>query len=203
MDPSPFQELTACPHDLLMVYDYRNLAAPAGLDDTLARYGGLFLVAWSMGVWAAGTLEVLQQAQLSSAVAVNGTTQPIDNRNGINAQAYQTMLERFSETVLHSFYTDMFDKPADRERFMRNLPQRPLPELKEELHTIRQAYHELGPSRDLYDTRLVGSRDRIVPARNQLRAWGRDRCTVMSLPHFPFYTHPDLDRIRQGDANDS
>ena len=191
MDPAPFRDMPAAGHDLLMLYDYRDLDL-ARIGEMLPEgYGHLYLVAWSMGVWVAGLLPGSCRNRFAAAIAVNGTTTPIDERRGIDPKAYDDMIGAFSARTLEGFYREMFDDRRQAARFFRNRPRRPAESILEELVTLRRAYLEHGPSADIFTRRIVGSRDRIFPARSQIRAWGRDRCTTLPLPHFPFYALTD------------
>lgn len=191
MDPAPFRSLPAAGYDLLMLYDYRELELDRIGNMLPAGYRHLYLVAWSMGVWVAGFLPRSCCNRFAAAIAVNGTTTPIDERRGIAPKAFDDMIGAFSAGTLEAFYRNMFYDRRQADLFFRNRPRRPAESILEELVLLRRAYLEHGPSADIFTRRIVGSRDRIFPARSQLRAWGRDRCTVMQLPHFPFYALPD------------
>jgi pimeloyl-[acyl-carrier protein] methyl ester esterase len=191
MDPTPFRIVPAVGHDLLMFHDYREMDRDRIGDMIPAGYRQLHLLAWSMGVWAAGFLLEPFRDRFASAAAVNGTVTPIDDRRGIGAGAYEEMLGNFSPKTLDAFYQSMFTDRRESENFLRNRPRRPLDTILEELVVLRRAYLEHGPAQDIFTRKIVGSRDRIFTARCQVRAWGRDNCTVLPLPHFPFYAMPD------------
>jgi biotin synthesis protein BioG len=188
MGPEPFKSMVPEEVAVLMIYDYRNidqLDIRALLPDTPR----LHLLAWSMGVWAAGRL--LTEIRFSSATAVGGTCRPIDDKLGIPEQVFDETIDNFSPAVLANFYSAMFDSPGQARRFLDTPPDRPLQELKEELMNLRSACRMQPEVKDIFNSRLVTSRDRIFPARNQIRAWGRDNCKSIPLPHFPFYQQPD------------
>lgn len=191
MDPEPFRIVPAVGHDLLMFYDYRKLDRDRIGDMIPSGYRHLHLLAWSMGVWAAGFLLAPFRDRLASAAAVNGTVTPIDDHRGIGAGPYEQMLHGLSPKSLETFYQSMFTDRREREKFLRYRPRRSLDTIREELVMLRSAYLEHGPAQDIFTRKTVGSRDRIFAARCQVRAWGRDNCTVLPLPHFPFYSVPD------------
>jgi len=103
---------------------------------------------------------------------------------------FDETIDNFSPVVLNDFYSAMFDSSDEAQRFLHSPPARPLQELKEELIALRSACRLQPEAKDIFDRRLVTSRDRIFPARNQVRAWGRHNCESMALPHFPFYQWP-------------
>lgn len=187
MDPTPFQDVACAGHDLLMVYDYRE-PGPLALSGLQERYEYLHLLAWSMGVWVAGVFVAGQADRFTSISAVNGTLKPIDDRFGIAERDYYGMIDEFSPQIPHRFYADMFTDQEESQRFLGHKPQRPLDDIHEELELLARHYQKYGPGRDIFTHKIVGSRDRIMPARSQLRAWGRKVCVVEPVPHFPFFT---------------
>lgn len=191
MDPVPFQIVRTSGHDLLMFYDYREMDRRRIGDMIPAGYRHLYLLAWSMGVWVAGFLLGPFRDRFASAVAVNGTITPIDDRCGIGAKAYEDMLSGFSAKTLETFYQNMFTDRRDAGKFFRHRPRRPADTILNELVLLRNSFLEHGPAEDIFTRKIVGSRDRIFTARCQVRAWGRGNCTVLPLPHFPFYALPD------------
>ena len=184
MGPEPFLDMAAGAVDVLMVYDYRQLDDfdPATL---LPDNHRLHLLAWSMGVWAAGRL--LKHMAFSSATALGGTCRPVDDTYGIPDQLFSETIAHFSPAVLDDFYRAMFTDPAQAAQFLDHRPDRPLNELKDELVHLYDSCRITPKSRDIFGQHFVTSRDRIFPARNQVRAWGRNNCTSAAWPHFPFY----------------
>ena len=186
MGPEPFQAMAAWPVDLIMVYDYRSLE-DCDLSALLAdnKNYRIHLLAWSMGVWAAGGL--LQDFSFNSATAIGGTCSPIDDKYGIPCRLFDDTISDFSSAVLTNFYTSMFDSPEQADQFLNHRPDRPLEELREELIALRTACRTRPEVPNIFNRRIVTTRDRIFPARNQIRAWSRDNCESIALPHFPFY----------------
>ena len=198
MDPVPFRDIPVYGHDLLMVYDYTRLRQSDLQGLSLDIYKQLHLVAWSMGVWAAGYLLAGQEYNLTTATALNGTLTPIDDRFGIGCRAFQDMVRTFSTQTLGEFYDSMFAEQKEAKRFKRCKPQRSQDDIFHELVALQRHYAEHGPADNIYGRKLVGSRDRIFPARNQVRSWGKGRCTVINAPHFPFYGWPSWDTVITG-----
>ncbi|WP_417914238.1 pimeloyl-ACP methyl esterase BioG family protein [Candidatus Electronema sp. JM] len=190
MGPEPFQDVDFGKADVLLVYDYRSI--DDSLFAALPQEKTLHLLAWSMGVWAAAWLAEhgphFAALRFSTATAIGGTLNPIDDQKGIPAQSFEAMLDDFSPLILENFYRSMFDSEADAEHFLARRPQRPWQELREELRCLRDLCRSSPAPPDISSRRIVTSRDRIFPARNQLRAWGRDRCEILPLPHFPFFS---------------
>jgi len=177
-----------------MVYDYRQID-PSPVMEQLDEYDTLHLIAWSMGVWIAGTFFATYRNRFSSATAVNGTLQPIDEQCGLPPGAFAAMIDRFSSAELDRFYLDMFDQADQADRFLQSRPNRPGNSILEELRALRKIYLDRGPGTDLFTRRIVGTRDRIFTARAQLRSWGKERCERFKIPHFPFYDWSSLTPI--------
>lgn len=189
MDPTPFMDIPAQESDLCMVYDYRQLD-PVDLAP-FAGYGQLHLIAWSMGVWVASHLLAEQRQQFASLTAVGGTLKPIDSKEGIPPENYEAMLTGFSPEILQGFYQNMFDEEGALRHFLSQRPQRDIAALAQEMEAFRDAYGQFGPGTDLYNRKIITSRDRIFSARNQMRAWGKGAGIVRPWPHFPYYLIAD------------
>jgi biotin synthesis protein BioG len=184
MDPHPFRFLDAGDCDLYMVYDYRQLQ-PVSLE-RFAAYERLHLIAWSMGVWVAAHLLAEQADVFATSTAIGGTLTPVDKQRGLPPDNYAAMAEAFNQETLDSFNQAMFDDEEHLKRFLTHRPQRDLADLYAELLAFRTAYEQYGPAKDLYSHKIVTSRDRIFPGRNQMRAWGKGVGIVHNWPHFPF-----------------
>ena len=192
MGPEPFQDMTAGPVDLIMAYDYRSIEdcdlCSLLPDNQNCR---IHLLAWSMGVWAAARLLhdscSTSTSTFSSTTAIGGTCRPIDDRYGIPCKVFDDTIHNFSPGVLNDFYSAMFDSTQQARQFLKHPPKRTLEELKQELISLRAACRVTPKAPDIFQRRIVTSRDRIFPARNQIRSWGRDNCESIALPHFPFY----------------
>ncbi len=192
MSPEPFQDIAAGPVDLIMVYDYHNLK-DCDICSLLPKNSKcrIHLLAWSMGVWVAGRL--LQDlcspstSTFNSTTAIGGTCRPIDDRYGIPCQVFDDMIHDFSPAALNDFYSAMFDSAEQADQFLNHPPNRPEEELKKELVSLRAACRIMPEVPDIFQRRIVTTRDRIFPPRNQIRSWDRDKCESIALPHFPFY----------------
>jgi biotin synthesis protein BioG len=192
MGPEPFSEVDFGLTDVLMVFDYRSMDSSELFK--LLPAGNLHLLAWSMGVWAASWLSQhdphFAALRFSSSTAIGGTLSPIDNRCGIPVQDFEEMLGSFSPAKQESFYRSMFDCDEEAERFLLCKPCRSVELLWDELENLYKLCRSSGSARlpDIYNRRIVTTRDRIFPARNQVRAWGKENCVSGALPHFPFYS---------------
>ncbi|WP_153305958.1 pimeloyl-ACP methyl esterase BioG family protein [Desulfogranum mediterraneum] len=187
MDPGPFQGIPAKECDVLLVYDYNQLT---GLDlEAIAAYQEIHLLAWSMGVWVAAHLfqPPELQGRFTSSTAIGGTLEPIHPSLGIPPASYQQILDSFSASTLAAFQDSMFTQEAERQRFLAHPPKRSLDNVQAELAAFQAHYQRFGAAADIFSHKLVTSRDRVFPLKNQLRAWSKQASTILKLPHFPFY----------------
>ena len=185
MGPEPFASLVANDCDLFICYDYRELTQ---LDMVqFSSYTRLELLAWSMGVWVAGHLFTDQEVRFSQAIALGGTLQPIDDQKGIPVAAFDETLEALDEEKLEAFYGSMFAEQAQAAQFLANRPRRSVSSVREELVSLKENVQRARGVQDLFSRKIVTMRDRIFPARNQVRAWGKEHSEQMKWSHFPFY----------------
>jgi len=173
-------------NDIVMIYNY-DLLDPFFLSELNQKYEQLHLVAWSMGVWVAATIFSRDFHLFATRTAINGTLTPIDDEKGIKKRDVDEMIGNLSLTNLQRFYHDMFIDEAEAAKFIANSPNRTLNSIRQELVSLKKHYGQLGPAPDIYNTKIVGSRDRIFPSRSQVRSWSRDNCKIMPIPHYPFY----------------
>jgi pimeloyl-[acyl-carrier protein] methyl ester esterase len=193
MDPRPFTGIPARSCDIVMVYDYRELTPLA--PDLFRACSRLHLVAWSMGVWVSSHLLTEQADAFTSSTAIGGTLTPVDNSTGIPVDDFDRIADTLDQAALTDFYQAMFESPEQVDRFRSHAPERPIDEIHSELVHLKQGALTRGPGQNVFSHRIITGRDRIFPARNQLRAWGRSHSTTTSWPHFPFYQLTDWQDI--------
>jgi pimeloyl-[acyl-carrier protein] methyl ester esterase len=180
--------------DMLMICDYSDLRVPSEATACLDSESTVVLAAWSMGVWAAGTLTPFA-GRIAGSVAVNGTAAPVDDLYGIPPAIYRATVASFSETNRMSFYRRMCGGAGALQRFLTAAPQRGIADQHAELAAIER----LAPNSTLtpfpFRKAVVGSRDMIIPSVNQQRFWNRrGDCRVADVPHFPFF-HLSLNQL--------
>ncbi len=201
MCPEPFQDIPADSFDVLMVYDYRGVELDE-IKDILeslqeqTKYQKIHLLAWSMGVWVAASLlgkKNFPELRLASAIAIGGTCHPIHDRLGLPEQGFIDMAKQLSPTRLKGFQDAMFTDKQEAQRFSTSFQKgkHSFKGLQQELLALATASATQQGLSDIYTSKIITGRDQIFPARNQVRAWGRKECRILSLPHFPFYHWPN------------
>ena len=186
--------------DLLMLNDYRECQG-IGFPG-LQEYRDIVVVAWSMGVWAAG--QVLSQLPFkpSVCVALNGTGYPVDDHYGIPAKIYELTEKGMNHKGREKFFQRMLTGEEEWIRFATNRPSRELSEQCEELGCIRRESVGSSGSANLFcwDKAYISEKDIIVPEKHQWKYWKEKVVKIISLEggHYPFYHFRSWQEIIEG-----
>lgn len=190
LDPRPFLHLSGRDHDVLCLYDYRDLIWPPALLALLGDARPIDLAAYSLGVWVADRLRDLPAllTRVELQVAINGTPHPLDARFGIPPERFRSTAKTYSAANQEVFYQQLFSDPLHLARFRANLPQRTWEDQRAELEHLATQVASAPSLPDLrWNQALVGRQDQIFPAANQLRWWkGRALIQRLEAGHFPF-----------------
>ncbi|WP_439182601.1 DUF452 family protein [Carboxylicivirga taeanensis] len=195
-DEHPFKAIGDGGNDVLMVYDYRDLALPNQVIEAMEHYQSVSVVAWSFGVWVAQVaLEPLKN-NLERTIAVNGTGAPVDKALGIPPPIAMGTLSGLNDRNLQKFQRRMFCTQQQWMQFRGNQPIRPMDEVKDELFLLLQHVKVQKLTGDFYDTAFIGSCDLIFPTTNQHNYW-KDKATVIELEHghFCFYEFENWEKL--------
>ena len=153
--------------NILILWDYRDMTLDP---DLLLGYGRISLLAWSMGVWAAG--KALGEAgMVNGPLAVNGTPFPIDDGRGIPTTIFDGTLNGLSERTLAKFRRRMCGSSETLESLLACGLKRSAEELRDELAAIGDRARNTISSPLKWDKALVGGRDMIFPPVGQHQAW--------------------------------
>lgn len=173
-------------YDLAICSDYRTLQSENGEID-FSPYSVIYVVAWSMGVWAAANIIPRWGIKPDKWIAFNGTERPIDNHYGIPVLNYELTEKGMTEKGREKFFTRMLVNKNELTLFSANKPERMLTEQIEELCNI----HKLSSVHKncvKWDKVFISERDFIFPPANQFN-WWQGKTDPISLPggHYPFY----------------
>lgn len=176
--------------DIAVLCDYRDFAIPAWLGEAMADADTVDLVAWSLGVWAASNAGL---DKIDRAVAINGTTFPVDTERGIPSEIFRGTLDGWND--------------ANRKRFERRMMSGVSAEIVEAVRSGRDSTDQQAELRSIseavarcpaqstaswrFSKALIGGRDLIFTPENQRRAWREAETPITeitTMPHFPF-TH--------------
>lgn len=154
-------------YDLLICYDYQDLNFPAF---DFSRYQTVRLVAWSMGVWVAE--KVLPEINLASATAINGTLFPKHDLWGIPLQIFDGTLQTLNAENRLKFERRICGDKQLLNVYLALPEQRSLAEIHHELEVLNTAIEANLVTPKLHWTNvIIGEKDRIFSAQNQLAFW--------------------------------
>ncbi|MBU0665568.1 MAG: DUF452 family protein [Proteobacteria bacterium] len=187
MDATPFQPLGAGKYDLLMLSDYRDLALDFDPETLFSQYQRIFLISWSMGVWAGQQIFQPWSHLLQGAMAINGTLCPIHDQFGIPVQLYGATLEQFSEASRLKFYRRMCRDRQTLDTFLGHQPQRSIESQRLELSALQRQV-SCQPAEDaIYKKIVIGTQDMVVPTAHQIAFWQGREISRVEGAHFLFY----------------
>lgn len=171
--------------DVAVAYDFTELSLDTQF---LSRYYTVYLFAWSLGVFAASRL--LPADRITSAFAINGTTDPVDNEYGIPVAIYRGTYENLSTATLKKFRLRMAGNRALYEDMSAKLPDAntaDIENLRGQLKNIEGCATESDKGNLPWVRAYIGGDDKIFPPENMRRAWERDpevKIIESKRPHY-------------------
>ncbi|MBT8153763.1 DUF452 family protein [Epibacterium ulvae] len=169
---APFDALPK-DRDVYFLDDYRDL--DADLPD-LSVYSSVDLVAWSFGVAAFGHWQAENPTAFRHRVALCGSLNPVDRRQGIPPLAYRRTIDGLTQASYQQFQTRVFGQEQGEAEI--DVAAR-----RAEL----QAVEGRGAAPDtVFDTVWIAQNDAIFPLQNMQRAWAGQEPRVVDAPHAPF-----------------
>lgn len=193
-DERLFDRPVADGYDYLLCFDYRSPDFDYALLD---GYREIRLLAWSMGVWAAGHTLAGRNYPWQMRLAVGGTPFPIDDCRGIPEAVFRGTLAHFSDAVLVRFRRRICGTAEQVKEFLSHRPYRPVEELREELQAL--AACACRPSASfVWDKAIIGTCDKIFPPANQREAWRDVEVIERDVEH---YDGGLFDRLLSGEED--
>jgi len=184
MDENAVKHLDSSGYDICMFNNYINLE---GMTAEYKGYDEIYVIAWSLGVWAAS--RVLKETGVKAVrkIAINGTELPVDDEFGIPEEVFLGTLTGWDERNRDKFNLRMMGGRESLRKFSSMLPERDPGDQKDELSSI---FIKAGEKRNSFldwDAAVIGKGDMIFTARNQKKWWnGKARIIEKDMPHFPF-----------------
>lgn len=193
-DERLFDRPVADGYDYLLCFDYRSPDFDYALLD---GYREIRLLAWSMGVWAAGQTLAGHDYPWQMRLAVGGTPFPIDDCRGIPEAVFRGTLAHFSDAALVRFRRRICGTAEQVKEFLSHRPYRPVEELREELQAL--AACACRPSASfVWDKAIIGTCDKIFPPANQREAWRDVEVIERDVEH---YDGGLFDRLLSGEED--
>lgn len=183
MDENAVFHLKMDDYDVLMCNDF----SPLEDVEVLVDYQELYLVAWSLGVWAVANTPNIADLKFTKATAINGTLHPVDDNLGIPSAVFAGTLSGWNERNRDKFNMRVFGGRTQFAEATERLSARTVENQKDELAYILQSVEEGKQADFRFDCAVIGNGDLIFTPQNQKNAWeNATRLVEMSLPHFPF-----------------
>ena len=177
-DPRYYNDCVADGWDTAVVSDYRDLSMP----ELPSQYSTIYIFAYSLGVWAAAHCDIDAAAR----IAICGSECPVSDEYGIPESIYDATAAGFTAESLKKFHLRMAGDRIAFKRLETILPAVPdIEGLRDELYAIAR-FNERGGSVCRWDKVYIAVHDRIFPADNLRRYWGRRKDTVkveIDAPH--------------------
>lgn len=193
MDEHAVNHLKTDGFDVLMLNDYSQLILE---EELVYEYRNLFVVAWSLGVWAATNVLSGCQWNISKAIAINGTQKPIDSEYGIAPHVFQATLNNWDEKNRKRFNARMFGGMKSMLQYSNCLPCREMVNQNDELTFLQTGIMKQEPVKFKFDVAVIGNNDMIFFADNQQKFWQEKAKIINSdLPHFPFIEFESWEQI--------
>lgn len=184
MDAAVVEHLDAVGYDLLMLNNYTELKP---LDERLDNYKEIFVVAWSLGVWAASQVLCMGVMEVRKAIAINGTLKPVDDHQGILLATFRGTLAGWAEKTRERFLMRIAGGVKEYLKNSSKFGVRSIANQQCELASIYNQYKALGDSSFAFDKAVVGNQDTIFKPDNQRKSWqGNAQLLALDMPHYPF-----------------
>ncbi len=176
--------LDAAGYDLFMLNNYTELNP---IDEKFDGYREIYVVAWSLGVWAASTVICKSEIQITQAIAINGTLKPVDENEGIPPAIFKGTLGGWSEKTRERFLMRMAGGAKEYLKNQSKFGSRSIADQKSELESIFNQCQSLGESSFRFDKAVSGNQDAIFTPDNQRKSWqGKAELHSLDMPHYPF-----------------
>ena len=152
----------------------------------LKPYNEIYLIAWSMGVWAAAKTFENCKLKFTKSIAINGTLKPINDNFGIPTSIFEGTINNFSDRNKMKFDRRMLGSKDNFTWFQNLASKRENNSQLEELKIIYK--NAINTTIDFtFDEIFIGQQDLIFPVINQIEFWKhKGHITQVECPHFPF-----------------
>lgn len=181
-------------YDVAVVWDYADLST--GIFANMRYYDETIVIAWSFGVACFDRIyqKLPDGLNINCAIAVNGTTHPVDDALGIPKDIFAATLSGLSEDSLNSFQRRICGGGARFREFKTVLQEGAdsIDSLKRQLETFQPSNEAVvRQNRDTWDRAFISERDMIFPATNMVHAWNNrpTAITYIAGSHLPDFQH--------------
>ncbi|MDR0725777.1 MAG: DUF452 family protein [Prevotellaceae bacterium] len=180
-DWKTFRKVDIPHHDVASVYDYTDVE-PEQFEFT-KLYAEVKVVAWSYGVFIADFYSNCI-SNVTKAIAINGSTTPVDNSKGIPLATFLATMKSFNAENRIKFYLRIAGGLSAYKRIADNLPDRDAENQLAELKSLYKLSQEDRQNGLDWSIAIVSTQDKIFPLVNMKNAWGNKAVTVEG-EHYP------------------
>ena len=180
-DKSSISHLKLGDYGLLVVSDYSDL----GFDKEILIDKDIYLIAWSMGVWAANL--ALKNTPLKVAIAINGTPFGIDEKYGIKKDIFYKSISEFDfEGFKRLCFLGINEQKLKDFTFNQNT----------KIELINLYKNAILPCDNAisWDRAYVSKRDLVFDNRAVLEYF-KDKARIINAPHFAFFNFKSFGEI--------
>ncbi len=187
MDKNIVQHIKPLGYDICMFNNYTDIKY---FDNNYDSYDKIYVIAWSLGVWAAERIINNVEIKIEKSIAINGTSLPIDNMYGIPKNIFEGTANNWNDKNKQKFWLRMFSGKTCLNDFSDCLPKRESADQKNEILylTDKILKHESITTFN-WDTAICGEKDQIFTIKNQKQFWvqkAKTKLLITNIPHFPF-----------------
>lgn len=184
--PSLYNDVRMTGWDTAVIYDYDNLDLDFSFLDS---YSTIWLFAWSLGVRIAAT--TLPADKITAAYAINGTLDPVDDKEGIPTAIYYGTADNLDPRNLKKFRRRMSpDTDTFRHLFDNDFSKEEIDSLKKQLYLIGSL--DVPVSKLPWRRAYIGTDDKIFPPANMERSWQRFGVEIIKVPEAHYIPLPEI-----------
>lgn len=193
MDKSAINHVESNEYDVIEFNDYNILNF---CDGEFRSYAEIYVVAWSLGVFAASLVLANTSLPIKKSIAINGTANPVNAKEGIHPEIFKGTLEGWNEKNRVRFLMRTVGGKRNFEDHRLKFGERLIQNQKDELATLYGYSQNNIETAFYFDTVITGYRDTIFQKENQMNYW-KNKCmiNVLDIPHYPFLHFTIWDNI--------
>ncbi|NJO89581.1 MAG: DUF452 family protein [Chloroflexia bacterium] len=193
MDENAVKHLNVDNYDVCMFYNYSSIE---NIEFDRGQYGNVYLVAWSLGVWAASVLINPEKVGFEKVIAINGTQIPKNETLGIHPTTFENTIKKWTPRNRDKFNMRILGGKDAFLKWNSLLSLRACEEQKFELEFINNQINDKPIHNIKFDYSIIGEKDLIFLHENQVNFWkGKTNLIEMDLPHYPFGNFTSWDQL--------
>ncbi|MDR0560634.1 MAG: malonyl-ACP O-methyltransferase BioC [Prevotellaceae bacterium] len=191
-----FGEVDFPEHDIVSFYDYSDIRTEQF--DFTQSYENVKLIAWSYGVFVADVYAA-NIYNLKTAVAINGSILPVDDKKGIPERIFLATLQSFNEKNREKFYIRAAGNISAYKNMLNLLPSRSIDNQIAELKSLYCLSSKKRQNGLKWNLAIISENDKIFPSENLKNAWSEANVPIYSIDseHIPFAEISMLETLKK------